>query len=109
LWLVMTLMVTMMICYLMMAAYSLCLAPPLVAADVLSGLRGIYRLDGFRGFFRGNLTNCIKAVPENALKMLSFDLLKSALSSPQGTIAPRDRFLAGGAAAVIAQLAVGSS
>ncbi|KAL8441837.1 hypothetical protein Emag_006863 [Eimeria magna] len=35
---------------------------------------------GWQGFFRGNLTNCLKVVPETAIKFYTYDLCKHALA-----------------------------
>ncbi|KAL8275146.1 hypothetical protein Esti_000896 [Eimeria stiedai] len=37
-------------------------------------------LCGWQGFFRGNLTNCLKVVPETAIKFYTYDLCKHALA-----------------------------
>lgn len=35
---------------------------------------------GWKGFFRGNFTNCLKVVPETALKFYAYDLCKHTLA-----------------------------
>jgi len=44
--------------------------------SILNGLIEIYRIDGFKGYFRGNLVNCLKASPDTSIKFACFELLK---------------------------------
>lgn len=39
------------------------------------GLKEIYLKDGFKGYFKGNGINCMKKVPEIAIKFYVFDFL----------------------------------
>ncbi|KAL8433850.1 hypothetical protein ACSSS7_003566 [Eimeria intestinalis] len=45
-----------------------------------SGSKNKLLFCGWRGFFRGNLTNCLKVVPETAIKFYTYDLCKHALA-----------------------------
>ncbi|KAL8425827.1 hypothetical protein Efla_004326 [Eimeria flavescens] len=91
-------------------------------------------LRGWQGFFRGNLTNCLKVVPETAIKFYAYDLCKHALArrkqqhqlqqpQPQQmqqqplqhqqvlfqqepTLQLRERFVCGAAAGLCAQLLI---
>ena len=90
--------------------------------------RGHLLLGGWRGFFRGNLTNCLKVVPETAVKFYSYDICKHALAhrkqqqqqqqqkqqphqqQPAEPAEPHlqllDRFLCGATAGLCAQLLI---
>ncbi|CDI87405.1 mitochondrial carrier domain-containing protein, putative [Eimeria praecox] len=86
--------------------------------------RGHLLLGGWRGFFRGNLTNCLKVVPETAVKFYSYDICKHALAhrkqqqqqqqpQQQQQAEPAephlqllDRFLCGATAGLCAQLLI---
>jgi len=63
----------------------------------------MYREEGFRGYFKGNGTNCVKVVPASAIRFLSFENLKRALLLPgeQHLTTPR-KLLAGSTAGVMA-------
>lgn len=82
-------------------------------------------LGGWRGFFRGNLTNCLKVVPETAVKFYSYDICKHTLArrkqqQQQPEQAPQqqheelgephlqlmDKFLCGAMAGLCAQLLI---
>ena len=76
-------------------------------------------LCGWRGFFRGNLTNCLKVVPETAIKFYAYDICKHWLAKrkqqqqqqqqPQHQepqLQLRDRFFCGAAAGLCAQLLI---
>ena len=39
----------------------------------------VHRVEGYRGFYRGWVANTIKVVPQNAIRMVSYELLKSML------------------------------
>lgn len=42
----------------------------------IKGLIEIYRNDGFKGFFKGNLVNVLKASPDTSIKFACFELMK---------------------------------
>eukprot|EP01002_Notosolenus_urceolatus_P013687 NODE_457_length_2073_cov_29.924407_g363_i0.p1 GENE.NODE_457_length_2073_cov_29.924407_g363_i0~~NODE_457_length_2073_cov_29.924407_g363_i0.p1 ORF type:complete len:443 (-),score=152.39 NODE_457_length_2073_cov_29.924407_g363_i0:745-1953(-) len=73
---------------------------------IVGGLRAIYKEGGFRAFFRGNGTNCLKVAPETSIKFLFFDLLKSRFSSDHGNPTVLERFVAGGLAGAGAQAVI---
>jgi len=52
--------------------YSGAAKPP----SIIKGLREIFLKDGFKGYFRGNLVNCLKASPDTSIKFACFELLK---------------------------------
>ncbi len=37
------------------------------------------RVEGYRGFYRGWVANTIKVVPQNAIRMVSYEMLKKLL------------------------------
>lgn len=59
-----------------------------------------------RSLFRGNGVNCLKVMPETAVKMFVFDFAKSALSSDPNLISGPQRFIAGGLAGAVSQMIV---
>jgi len=40
-----------------------------------NGLRSIAHNEGFRGMFKGNGTNCVRIVPNSAVKFLTYETL----------------------------------
>lgn len=42
------------------------------STKMLTNLKVLYQIDGLRGFFRGNLTNTLKVIPEYAMRMFIF-------------------------------------
>ncbi|XP_026194277.1 uncharacterized protein LOC34623564 [Cyclospora cayetanensis] len=90
------------------------MCPPATSANSSSGNNSRLLLGGWRGFFRGNLTNCLKVVPETAIKFYSYDMCKHALvrrkqeqqqdQEPQLQLS--DRFVCGAAAGLCAQLLI---
>ena len=62
--------------------------------------------DGFLSLWRGNGVNCVKIVPETALRFVIFDELKSRLGRDLTEIRPSERFLAGAVAGAISQAVV---
>lgn len=55
------------------------LQPP----NVFSGLREVYRNEGFVGLFRGNFVNLIKCTPDNAIKFYIFEKTKFYFSKKE--------------------------
>lgn len=51
------------------------LEPP----NIFQGLKEVYARDGFKGLFRGNLMNLLKATPDTAIKLYMFEKTKSFL------------------------------
>jgi len=45
----------------------------------LDALRTIWRTEGYRGFYRGWAANTVKVVPQNAIRFVSYEFLKSAV------------------------------
>ena len=65
------------------------------------------REDGFRGYFRGNLANCIRVVPYSATQFVTFDYCKSAVASYTGRDQPTivERLACGACAGICASFA----
>eukprot|EP00834_Sanchytrium_tribonematis_P002837 NODE_96_length_20709_cov_1.429161.p6 type:complete len:301 gc:universal NODE_96_length_20709_cov_1.429161:6450-5548(-) len=61
----------------------------------------IYKENGIRSFWRGNFINCMKVMPESALKFHFFEYSKERLPE-----APWSRFLAGSIAGFISQFTI---
>ena len=73
---------------------------------MLAGLRSIYAEGGMGAFFRGNTANVLKIAPETSIKFISFDLLKGYFARDRGNVTVGERFVAGGGAGAIGQVAV---
>ena len=73
---------------------------------MLAGLRSIYAEGGMGAFFRGNTANVLKIAPETSIKFISFDLLKGCFARDRGNVTVSERFVAGGGAGAIGQVAV---
>ena len=73
---------------------------------MLAGLRSIYAEGGMGAFFRGNTANVLKIAPETSIKFISFDLLKGCFARDRGNVTVAERFVAGGGAGAIGQVAV---
>ena len=69
--------------------------------NIKNVLKLIYLENGMYSFWRGNLLNCVKVMPESALKFHFFEYSKERLPE-----APWSRFLAGSIAGFISQLAI---
>eukprot|EP00127_Corallochytrium_limacisporum_P002133 Clim_evm27s108 gene=Clim_evmTU27s108 len=70
---------------------------------IVQGLTLMYREDGIRGFYRGNLTNVIRIAPTSAFQFFFYELYKSTLLG-EGTrdLSVPERLLAGGFAGITA-------
>jgi len=80
-------------------------------ADKYTGLwqalTRVVREDGVRGYFRGNLANCIRVVPYSATQFVTFDLCKSTVASYTGKDQPTivQRLACGACAGICASFA----
>lgn len=82
-------------------------APPL-----LQQLRSLLQAEGIRGFFKGNMANCLKVAPTKGIQFVAFETLKRAIfrlrerrKTMQNISHPLvawERFLAGGLAGMAA-------
>jgi hypothetical protein len=75
--------------------------------SLLMGLKGIYRQDGFRGLFRGNLVCILKASPETSIRLTVFEKLKSLIKDDKANKLSKGKlFIAGGLSGLLANLAI---
>ncbi|KAJ5143097.1 Mitochondrial carrier protein [Penicillium bovifimosum] len=58
------------------------------------------REEGWRGFMRGNGTNCIRIIPYSAVQFGSYNFYKQFGESPEGEMTPMRRLICGGAAGI---------
>ncbi|KAL8998171.1 MAG: hypothetical protein Q9169_002725 [Polycauliona sp. 2 TL-2023] len=69
--------------------------------SVGKGLAKMWRDEGWRGFMRGNGTNCIRIVPYSAVQFGSYNFYKRFVEpSPGADLSPLRRLLCGGAAGI---------
>ncbi|KAL9596927.1 MAG: hypothetical protein Q9219_005490 [cf. Caloplaca sp. 3 TL-2023] len=65
------------------------------------GLAKMWREEGWRGFMRGNGTNCVRIVPYSAVQFGSYNFYKRFIApSPDADLSPIRRLLCGGAAGI---------
>ncbi|KAI0966019.1 mitochondrial carrier domain-containing protein [Xylaria arbuscula] len=79
---------------------------PLIAA-----ISDLYKSGGMKGFFAGNGLNVVKIMPETAIRFGAYEAAKNALAGLEGhndphSINPYSKFVAGGAAGMVAQFCV---
>jgi len=75
--------------------------------SIKEGLKNIYKNDGIKGLFRGNLVNILKASPETSIRLTVFEKLKSVLIDEEThKLSLRSLFVAGAASGVVANLAI---
>ncbi|KAL2700969.1 hypothetical protein AAEP93_007788 [Penicillium crustosum] len=58
------------------------------------------REEGWRGFMRGNGTNCIRIIPYSAVQFGSYNFYKQFVESPDGEMTPMRRLVCGGVAGI---------
>ncbi|KAJ5838418.1 Mitochondrial carrier protein [Penicillium rubens] len=58
------------------------------------------REEGWRGFMRGNGTNCIRIIPYSAVQFGSYNFYKQFVESPDGEMTPMRRLICGGVAGI---------
>ncbi|RDA82363.1 hypothetical protein CP532_4559 [Ophiocordyceps camponoti-leonardi (nom. inval.)] len=76
-----------------------------------NAVKDVYRSGGISGFFAGNGLNVIKIMPETAIKFGSYEAAKRGFANWEGhgnpgQISSFSKFMAGGAAGMIAQFCV---
>ncbi|KAI4170880.1 MAG: hypothetical protein LQ343_004644 [Gyalolechia ehrenbergii] len=65
------------------------------------GLAKMWREEGWRGFMRGNGTNCVRIVPYSAVQFGSYNFYKRFIEpSPGADLSPLRRLVCGGAAGI---------
>lgn len=76
-----------------------------------NGLRNMAQSEGLRGMFKGNGTNCVRIVPNSAVKFLMYDTLSKEYIhqrrrfQPEAQLNPLERLGAGAVAGIIAMSA----
>lgn len=69
--------------------------------SIAKALRKMYRDEGWRGFMRGNGTNCIRIVPYSAVQFGAYNIFKRfAEPSPGADLDPIRRLICGGMAGI---------
>ncbi|KAK9836550.1 hypothetical protein WJX74_002900 [Apatococcus lobatus] len=82
-----------------------------VYTGVWQGLKYMAKEDGFRGMMKGNGTNCVRIIPNQAVKFLTYEQLNRRLShgmrqyGGDGQMTPLLRLVAGACAGVIGMTA----
>jgi solute carrier family 25 phosphate transporter 23/24/25/41 len=77
------------------------------STTMLDGAHVIYNEGGLRGFWRGNFINCLKVVPESALKFFAFESLKPIFTSRlHHELQLHERLVAGSFAGMVANACV---
>ncbi|PNH00875.1 Mitochondrial substrate carrier family protein B [Tetrabaena socialis] len=82
-----------------------------VYRGVWQGLVHMTRTEGLRGLLKGNLTNCVRIIPNSAVKFLTYEQLSREMSDHyratrgSGELTPALRLLAGACAGIIAMSA----
>lgn len=71
--------------------------PNTVKTSISKNLKNIFKQEGFRGMFSGNLTNCIRVVPKSGIQFMTFNGVKKYTES---------NFLAGAMAGIITATSV---
>ena len=78
--------------------------------SIRKGLLKIYQTGGITSFFKGNLLNVVKIIPESALKFYVFESIKGNISGylkvDKDNLPLYGRFLAGGAGGLVSQFVV---
>jgi solute carrier family 25 phosphate transporter 23/24/25/41 len=74
---------------------------------IFKGLSLIIQQDGFKGLFKGNFVNTLKASPDSSIKLAVFELLKNSLRKENELqVSPYKLFLAGSISGFVACLCV---
>lgn len=72
--------------------------------SMINGLKEIYRNEGAKGYFKGNLINILKGSPENGIKLYTFELTKWKLQciNNHDKLSKGELFMAGALSGVVA-------
>lgn len=75
---------------------------------IIQGLAEVYKKDGFKGLFRGNLINLMKCTPDTAIRLYMFEKVKYLLQGgqKQEKLQTSKLFIAGASAGVCANLTI---
>ncbi|CAE8586785.1 unnamed protein product, partial [Polarella glacialis] len=75
-------------------------------ASISSAISSTLRNEGWRGFWQGNLANCIQVGPESALTFYFYEALKDKFCHDVHAPTASERFLAGSASGALSMTAV---
>jgi len=76
------------------------------AMGVRGALTTATKNGGYARLWMGNGVNCLKIGPEMGIKLMAFDVLKDKIAKDPSNVTVAERFAAGGAAGVVAQVAI---
>lgn len=79
---------------------------PMALDGVANGLREILRAGGLASFWQGNGTNCIKVMPESAIRFWTYDAVKARVCRDPRCPSGQERLVAGAAAGFVSCLAI---
>ncbi|CEJ60822.1 Putative Solute carrier protein [Penicillium brasilianum] len=68
--------------------------------SIWKALKKMKREEGWRGFMRGNGTNCIRIIPYSAVQFGSYNFYKKFAETPEGEMTPTRRLICGGIAGI---------
>ena len=69
--------------------------------SIYKALKKMYTEEGFKGFMRGNGTNCIRIIPYSAVQFGSYSIYKRfAEETPGADLSPLSRLICGGCAGI---------
>ncbi|GLI82266.1 hypothetical protein PoHVEF18_010696 [Penicillium ochrochloron] len=68
--------------------------------SIWQALKKMKREEGWRGFMRGNGTNCIRIIPYSAVQFGSYNFYKQFAETPEGEMTPTRRLICGGIAGI---------
>ncbi|CAM9862160.1 unnamed protein product [Chrysoparadoxa australica] len=68
---------------------------------IASGMKAIYYEGGWRGFWNGNGANVIKIMPENSIRLFTYEVSKRWLCEDVDDVTMKERFAAGAIAGTV--------
>jgi len=75
--------------------------------SIVVGLSEVFKRDGFKGLFRGNMMSLLKSTPDLAIKLYTFEKMKTYMKLIHGEkLSSGKLFLAGAVSGVAANLAI---
>ncbi len=72
--------------------------------SVYRGLVDMYKLDGVKGLYKGNLANILKVAPEKALKFMVFETSKRFFAEDDYDLTPPQLFFCGSLSGVVTHM-----
>ncbi len=71
----------------------------------LKNISNLFNRDGLRGFWKGNLTGCLRLVPQSTIQLIAFSRLRMILADNSGRIDPYSAFIAAAGSGLLANVA----